>query len=102
MGCTEEELGARITSAEMTNWIAFYQLEPWGCLADDQRAALICKVIADGLMQRSDGKPWEISDFMFDRYGLKQQKSNDAGNLLEMARMITTVLQEQERMKDGG
>ena len=38
MGCTVHELGARLSSAELTEWLGFHMLEPFGPERADDRA----------------------------------------------------------------
>lgn len=49
MGRTRRELLDSIGSDELSEWRAFYQLEPWGEIRADMRNALLCSIIAKGL-----------------------------------------------------
>lgn len=35
-----------LTAKEFAEWIAYFQLEPWGCEVEDLRMARICQTIA--------------------------------------------------------
>lgn len=48
--------------AELTEWMAFYQLEPWGSRMEDMRAGEICAVVAN-VMAGTKGKSFKPSDF---------------------------------------
>lgn len=37
----------KITSSELTEWVAMYNLEPWGDARDDFRMGQICSTIAN-------------------------------------------------------
>lgn len=54
-----------ISSAEFTEWLAFYQLEPFGPEAESWRAAMLASVLAnvnrDPKVRR---KPYTVADFM--------------------------------------
>jgi len=54
-----------ISSAEFTQWQAFYQLEPFGPEAQSWRAAMLASILAnvnrDPKVRR---KPYTVSDFM--------------------------------------
>ena len=60
LGCTVSELGARLSSAELTEWLAFDLLEPIGGARADDRARGIMAVVAAGAGAK-DIKP---SDFL--------------------------------------
>ncbi len=47
MGCTVRELLERISSEELTEWMAFYSIEPWGCEAKDERAGIIAAAVVN-------------------------------------------------------
>lgn len=49
----------------MTEWIAFWTLEPWGCEWDDSHAALIASVLVN--CHKAKGKAATVKDFMIDR-----------------------------------
>jgi len=59
---TVGELLSRISSRELTEWMAFYRLEPWGAEVDDQRAALVAATVAN--TWRAKGPPAKVEDFM--------------------------------------
>jgi len=47
LGCTVEELLDRITALELDEWLAYYNLEPWGEERADLRAGIISSTIAN-------------------------------------------------------
>jgi hypothetical protein len=40
---------------EFVEWIAFYQLEPWGSVVEDQRTGIIASCVANGPLTRTSG-----------------------------------------------
>lgn len=62
MGMPVSELLQRVSSAELTEWIAFYKLEPWGTERDDWRAALVAATTAN--YSGKVKKPLQATDFM--------------------------------------
>lgn len=52
LGCTVQELGDRLTSAELTEWQAFYLIEPFGDARADDRARLLA--LASGNIKSRD------------------------------------------------
>lgn len=56
---------ARISSKELTEWIAFYGLEPFGDIRADYRSAVISATVANVHRDpRKRPEPWAASDFM--------------------------------------
>ena len=77
---TVRELLARIDSHELTEWAAYFNLEPWGTETDDWRAGMVASTIAnvnrDSKRQR---KPFVPQDFMPTRaVSEKEEQSPDA------------------------
>jgi hypothetical protein len=65
LGRTPNELLAGVTSEDITEMIAYSNLEPWGPLADEFRFGQICATVAN--VQRdskSKPDPWTPRDFM--------------------------------------
>lgn len=54
MGRTVAELGAALTSAELTEWLAYEQLEPWGEERMDWRFAVLDSLLANQWRGRGD------------------------------------------------
>jgi len=63
LGRTVAELEARISEAELTEWMGFYLLEPWGCEVEDWRAAMIAATTRNVFRGPKD-RPSEPKDFM--------------------------------------
>lgn len=52
-------------SAELTEWIAYYQIEPWGFNADNFRSAIIAETMANILRDpKKQPEPFKMTDFM--------------------------------------
>jgi hypothetical protein len=66
MGKTVRQLLAEIDSEELTEWIAFERLEPFGSLMDDFRAGQICATVANyaGKVRKEDAAAAQPGDFM--------------------------------------
>lgn len=65
MHCTVEELAERMTSAELTDWAAEFQLQPWGDELDRRQVAIVAAVLAN--VNRNPDKrpqPYEAADFL--------------------------------------
>lgn len=62
-GCTVGEAQGRCDAREFAEWTAYYRLEPFGCEADDYRAALVCAVTANASRGKG-GRSASPKDFM--------------------------------------
>ena len=62
------ELFSRLTSSEVTQWLAFYSLDPWDGVRGDLRAGIVASTIANA-NRGKDQKAFVPDDFMpdFDR-----------------------------------
>jgi hypothetical protein len=54
---------AEMTSAQLSEWMAYAQLEPWGEERADLRAGIIASTQANS-MKGKKGKPFKPQDFM--------------------------------------
>lgn len=64
-GMTVAELLSRISSAELTEWIAFDRLEPFGGFQDEYRTGLVAAMVANTARdEKKKPRPFEPSDFM--------------------------------------
>ena len=80
---TVAELLKRISSREITEWMAFGQLEPFGAEAGYLGHAITSKVIAD--VNREKGqKPYKVTDFM---PGKKQKQT--VAEMIQIASVMT-------------
>lgn len=84
---TVAELDLRMSSSELTEWIAYENLTgPLGRRRQDIQAATIATVIANA--NRSKGRKFKISDFLIP-YG---RKKPDPRDLLTMVKEINASL----------
>ena len=62
---TVSRLLAETTSAELTEWIAFYQLEPFGPERGDLQAGIVAATVANvNRDAKKQKKPYSAQDFM--------------------------------------
>ena len=47
LGCTVKELSEKIDSRELTEWMVYYSMEPWGSQIEGYRDALSCATVAN-------------------------------------------------------
>lgn len=83
---TVGELLARISSRELSEWMAFFSLEPWGAEVEDWRCGMLASVIANASRDPKRKKPYEPQDFMprRDRPVKGEQSWEDQVRILEM------------------
>ncbi len=84
---TVGELLARISSRELSEWMAFFSLEPWGTEVEDWRAGLVAATIANANRDpKRRRKPYEPQDFMprRDRPPKVEQTWEEQARILEM------------------
>jgi len=60
---TVSELLSRISSRELTEWRAYYGLEPFGEDRADLRAGIVASTMAN-VFRKSGAKPYKAQDFM--------------------------------------
>lgn len=63
MGVPVAELQNRMSAAEFAEWMAFYEIEPFGWQADFSGHAQTAATIAN-VNRSKDTKPYKVSDFM--------------------------------------
>ena len=82
---TVAELLRRISSRELSEWMAFGQLEPFGAEAGYIGHAITSKTVAD--VNRGKGqKPYEVTDFMPTVGNKKEQTVEEQ---IQIAHLIT-------------
>lgn len=83
-----------MSSRELTEWMAFFSLEPWGTEVEDWRAGLIASTVANSYRDpKRRRKPYEPSDFM-PRYGApkaQEQSWEEQARILEMWARVLQV-----------
>ena len=63
LGLPVRELLSRIGSDELTEWMAFYQLEPFGDFRADVRSGIVAATFANA-NRAKDAQPFTPEDFM--------------------------------------
>lgn len=95
-----------MSSRQLSEWVAYNQLEPFGEERDDLRAAIIASVIANALGGRK-GKKFKPKDFMpdFDK-ATRSKGSSGAEALMNKWAMVVESFAvtggQDERRQDAG
>jgi hypothetical protein len=62
LGRTVAELEETMSSRELTEWIAYNAIQPFGDTRADLRSAIIASTVAN--CHRTSGTPFKVADFM--------------------------------------
>lgn len=84
---TVRELLARIDSRELSEWGAYYRLEPWGTEVDDYRSGVVASTIANvNRDPKQRRQPFVPEDFVPKREQPKkeEQSPDDIRRIVEM------------------
>lgn len=66
LGKTVRQLLSEIDSAELTEWIAYYKLEPFGDLVADQRHGIAVSTLANvNRDAKKRPEPYKANDFIY-------------------------------------
>lgn len=83
---TVGELLSRMSSRELSEWMAFFSLEPWGAEVEDWRFGMLASVVANANRDpKKKRKPYEPQDFMprRDRQPSQEQTWEEQARILE-------------------
>src|SRR5690554_3321002 len=82
---TVKEMLTRMDSRELTEWAAFFALEPWGTETEDWRAGLVSASIANANRDpRDTPQPYQPRDFMPRRKIQEEQDEQSHETVLDM------------------
>jgi hypothetical protein len=70
---TVGELLGRISSRELTEWMAYYMLEPFGAERDNLHAGLVAAMVHNVDRDPKRGKAADPADFMLE-FGIKEEE----------------------------
>jgi hypothetical protein len=89
MGIPRAEMLARVSSKELSEWMAFYALEPFGYHAEFAGHAQTQSVIANAHRDPKKQKAFKTEDFM-PKYDKPKNQSVDS--MIAMAAQITAMM----------
>jgi len=64
---TVRQLEWQLEASELNEWMAFFNMEPWGAVREDYRAGIIASTLVNVNGGKKGGKPAQATDF-FDLY----------------------------------
>ena len=83
LGKTVEQLGRELSSHELSEWMAYYRLEPFGEERADLRAGIIASTVVNCTPRKSP-RQYRPADFMpqFDRPNVEHDPEQKAERLM--------------------
>lgn len=78
---------ARMSSAELTEWMAFANIEPFGAESEYLGSAIVAATVANVNRNPKRGKAFEVKDFL-PRFGASKQTVEEQ---LQIAAMLTAA-----------
>ena len=88
MGRTVRELLDSLDVAELQEWVAFYELDPWTEDRADLRAGIVASTVANCHSTKGKFRP---RDFMVD-YEKRHREPKTPEQLKELAKRITAMM----------
>ena len=82
---TVGELLNRISSRELSEWMAYYMLEPFGAERDNLHAGLVAAMVHNVNRDPKRGKAADPKDFMLE-FGIEEEEPQTSGDVYEMMR----------------
>lgn len=73
LGRTVAELDASLSASELMEWMAFYELEPFGPIRDNMHAAQIASLLYN-VNRRKNSTPMTVTDFMYKDVEVKKEE----------------------------
>lgn len=92
------ELGNRLSSRELAEWMAYYRIEPWGEERADYRAGTVAATVVN--VNRTKGKPAKPDDFM-PKFGVKHAPAPEATERQMIAADVRSVFSALKRKANG-
>lgn len=77
LGCTVAELGNRMSSRELTEWIAYYDYEPWGSYIDGYRHAVTASAAVNAGLMTANPKMLRDKAFKPEQFGVGLRDMNE-------------------------
>jgi hypothetical protein len=89
---TVSRLLAETTSAELTEWMAFYQLEPFGPERGDLQAGIVAATVANvNRDAKKQKKPYSAQDFMPKFEGAERKEKRTPDELRRKWEMVVAA-----------
>lgn len=94
LGKTKAQLLSQISSYELSEWMVYEQVEPFGDRRGDFQAALICMTLANRLRNK-DEQPFKMQDFLLDFERARAEQTME--EQIAFAHMMTIALGGKDR-----
>jgi hypothetical protein len=81
-----------LSSAELSAWMAYYQIDPWGEQRADLRNAIGVQILAETHRDKSRGQPFTLADFMpYPPQKARRQSTTKEALRAGMRRLVNTT-----------
>ncbi len=93
MGRTVAELSREIGAKELNEWIAFYEVEPWGSIREDFRAGMIAEAaVLPHVKKGSNTSPdYFMNEYDWTRFYLGEEDRIEYDRLVEIEKQKNTM-----------
>lgn len=92
---TVSDLRRRMTQAELVEWIAYYQIEPFGPRRDDYRAGTVAATVYN-VNRTKRGKPADWESFM-GKQRRPRRRSGPGRSATELRSMLEAIIPNPNR-----
>lgn len=82
---TVRQLELQLEASELNEWMAFFNMEPWGSVREDYRAGVIASTLVNVNGGKKGGKPAEVTDFfdLYTRHNNRKQTNEQQINIFK-------------------
>lgn len=103
LGCTVGELSDRVSSSEIVEWMAYYNIEPWGSSLEGLRHACTASTVARVGLLQVNPKAVRGNKFGIDKFAIGVNVTKQAEKLSpgERVEKIKSFFMSISRNKDG-
>lgn len=92
LGMTVAELGQRMSSAELTEWMAFNNIEPFGPLGAWERAGVLAAIAVNTTPRKKGAKPVKPDDFFSVLKPPKRARASNADEQQGVFKKLASVM----------
>lgn len=82
---TVRQLESKLEASELNEWMAFFNMEPWGAVREDYRAGIIASTLVNVNGGKKGGKPAQPTDFfdLYTRHNNRKQTNEQQINIFK-------------------
>ena len=82
---TVRQLETQLEASELNEWMAFFNMEPWGAVREDYRAGVIAATLVNVNGGKKGGKPADATDFfkLYTEHSSRRQTNEQQMNIFK-------------------